>query len=224
MLFTLIIFISASFFGFAELFKKPTDLIPEGYILLEQLNGDLNNDGIDDCVLFIKGLDKDKIVNDENKGELDLNRRGIIILFKKNDGFEIFLKNYECFTSEDEYNGPYYAPELSISIDKGNLYFDYNQGGKGRWKFTFRIKNTDFELIGFDYYYRSEFASDWITFDYGSINLITKKKLIKEVISVDEDGNENFKETWKRITIKKQIKLSEIQNFYELSKSDFIID
>ncbi|MBL7973320.1 MAG: hypothetical protein JNJ85_00310, partial [Candidatus Kapabacteria bacterium] len=52
------------------------DFIPKGYILFEPINGDLNKDGIDDCVLIIKGTDKQYIVKDEYRGELDRNRRG----------------------------------------------------------------------------------------------------------------------------------------------------
>jgi len=64
--------------------------------------------------------------------------------------------------------------------------------------------------------YRSKFASEWVTFDEESYNLLTKKKLIKEVVKVDKNGKETFKETWKDLSIKRLLKLSEIKNFDEL--------
>ena len=56
------------------------------------LNGDLNKEGIEDCVLIIKGTDKIKNVKDEFRGELDRYRRGIIFLFKINDHYELIVQ------------------------------------------------------------------------------------------------------------------------------------
>ena len=76
--------------------KKLTDpisFIPKEYVIFEKVFGDLNIDGLPDCVLIIKGTDKTKIINDEYRGKLDRNRRGIIVLFKKNDHYDLATKN-----------------------------------------------------------------------------------------------------------------------------------
>ena len=54
--------------------QNPTDFVPKGYVVFEKINGDLNKDGSDDCVLIIKGTDKNQIIKDEYRGQLDRNR------------------------------------------------------------------------------------------------------------------------------------------------------
>jgi len=212
----LIIILTTTVFGQVKLTQKQTDFLPNGYVVFEKINGDLNNDGVDDSVLIIKGTDKNQIIQDEYRGLLDRNRRGIIVLFNQKDHYELAVKNYNCFSSENEDGGGYYAPELSVEIKNGNLYVHYEHGRYGYWEYTFRFQNSYFELIGFDASYRSDFISDWVTFDEKSINFLSKKKLIKEIIEVSSDGKETFKETWTNIFVNELTKLSEIKDFYEL--------
>jgi hypothetical protein len=63
--------------------QDPSYFLPKGYVIFENIKGDLNKDGIEDCVLIIKGTDKSKIVIDEYQGELDRNRRGIIVFVQQ---------------------------------------------------------------------------------------------------------------------------------------------
>jgi hypothetical protein len=200
--------------AFAQVVQKqtPTDFIPKGYVLFETVKGDLNKDSVEDCILIIKGTDKNKIITDEYRGKLDRNRRGIIILLRKNDRYELALKNYDCFSSENEDGGVYFAPELSVEMTKNNLLVHYGHGRYGYWEYTFRYQNSDFELIGYD-------ATDGgvVTNSTTSINFLTKRK--QQKINTNENaqgGDEVFKETWKRIIIDKPVKLSEIKDFDEL--------
>ena len=98
----------------SETQKKPEDFLPKGFMVFDKKFGDLNKDGLDDCILIIKGTNKENIIQHEYRGELDRNRRGIIVLFKKNDSYELAVKNYDCFSSENEEGGVYYAPELDV--------------------------------------------------------------------------------------------------------------
>jgi hypothetical protein len=197
--------------------KDPAAFVPKGFVVAEKIQGDLNKDGVNDCVLLIKATDKKQIIKDEYRGELDRNRRGIIVLFSKNDQYyEQAMKNYTCFSSENEDGGVYYAPELSIEIGKGNLLISYAHGRYGGWKYSFRYQNGDFDLIGYDASYQNDFNTDYVTFDEESINFLTKKKLTREVIKVDADGKESYKDSWKNIVLIKRIKLSEITDFDEL--------
>ena len=101
--------------------KDPKEFVPKGYTLFQQYKGDLNKDGKPDVVLMIKGTDKSKWVDDENRGRLDRNRRGLIILFKRKNGYEQILRNDTCFSSENEDGGIYDAPELELYIIKNTL-------------------------------------------------------------------------------------------------------
>lgn len=198
--------------------KDPNNFLPKGFVVFEKIYGDLNKDGLEDIALLIKGTDKSKFIQDENKGPLDRNRRGIILLFNKGEYYELATKNYDCFSSENEEGGGYYAPELEMYVDKGNLCVQYEHGRYGYWKYTFRFQNSDFELIGYDQSDDSGPVVDRET----SINFLTKKK--HEKVNTNENaegGDEVFKETWKNINVNRLIKLSEIKNFDQLDMSTY---
>ena len=199
----------------SERVKSPEDFVPEGYVLFEKILGDLNKDGKEDCVLIIKGTDKKRIVKDEYRGELDRNRRGLIVLFGKDKGFELVLKNKACFSSENEDGGVYYAPELGVSIKKGKLFIEYSHGRYGYWGYTFRFEKDDFALIGYD---QSDNHGPIVARTV-SYNFLTKQKQIKENINIDSENPEDevFKETWEKLKMDRLVQLSEIKDFDEFS-------
>lgn len=206
--------------------KKPKDFVPEGYVIStyeggisgsgwDEIKGDLNKDGLEDIVLIIKGTDKSKVIQDESRGQLDRNRRGIIVLLNKGGYYELASKNYTCFSSENEDGGVYFAPELNVSIEKGNLHINYGHGRYGSWGYTFRYQNGDMELIGYDSYSSRGPVPQYEV----SINFLTKKKLTKDNLNKEDDGDHyevKYKDTWETIKSNKLIKLSEIKDFDEL--------
>ena len=194
------------------------DFIPKGYTEYEKYFGNLNKDGREDCVMLIKKTDTANIVTNRFNKKVDTNRRGIIVLFKNGNDYQLADKNYDCFSSENEDGGIYYPPELRIEIKNEKLYVHYEHGRYGYWKYTFRFHNSNFELIGFD----SSSNYGPITNKETSINFLTKKKLIKENINENaEGGDEVFNETWSDIEIENLIKLSEIKDFDELEMYDY---
>lgn len=189
------------------------DFIPEGYTIFEEIKGDLNNDGLTDHVLIIKNTLPEDIVTDRFDKKVDRNRRGIIVLFKTKDGFNEIVKNYKCFSSENEDGGVYFPPELVVEINKNKLYVHYAHGRYGYWRYTFRFNINDFELIGYDA--SNNFGP--IVNSETSINFLTKKKLEKvNVNERAESGEEVFESTWTVVKINKLLKLSEIKDFDEL--------
>jgi len=213
--------IKATIFGQVVQKKNPADFLPKGFVLFETINGDLNKDGIEDCILIIKGTDKSKIITDKYSGQLDRNRRGIIILFNKNNHYELVIKNQDCFSSENEDGGVYFAPELSVEIENSNLTAFYRHGRYGYWKYIFRHQNGDFELIGYDASVNRGPVTQYQT----SINFLTKKKLTRDNLNKDEEGDEkyedNFKDKWKKINIKSHVMLSRIKDFDELDMTQY---
>lgn len=191
--------------------KLPTEFVPAGYVVSEQIQGDLNKDNQADYVLIIKGTDKVNFVKDEHRGELDRNRRGIIIALKNKDHYELALENRDCFSSENEDGGVYFSPELGVFIEKGHFRVHYFHGRYGFWAYKFRYQNSEFELIGYD----SSQNRGPITERAVSINLMTKKMLITENVSRDVEAEEDakFKKTWKTFTLSKPIKLRDIADF-----------
>lgn len=198
--------------------KEPSDFIPKGYAEFKKYSGDLNKDGLEDCVLIIKKTDSTNFVMNRFDKKVDRNRRGIIVLFKNANGYELADKNLECFSSENEDGGVYFAPELWIEIKDNKLYIHYGHGRYGYWKYTFRFQKSNFELIGYD----SSSNRGPVTNRETSINFLTKKILIKENTNENaEGGDEIFKENLNDIEIDNLIKLSEIKDFDELDMYNF---
>ncbi len=198
---------------FSQVNKGTLTFIPNGYVFYEAYSGDLNKDGLKDSVIIIKGTDKAKFVEVENRGILNRNRRGILVLFNKKTHYELVTKNLACFSSENEDGGVYFPPDLSFEIKKGNLYVQYGHGRYGYWSYTFRHQNANFELIGYD-----NQSGGPITESVTSINFSTKTKIEKKNTNYGTEGAEEvFKTTTKKIKINQLIKLSEIKDFDELN-------
>lgn len=193
--------------------SKPADFLPKGYFVFEEIKGDLNKDGVADRVLIIKGTDKSRVVKDEYRGKLDRNRRGIIVLFNRQGGYEQVVRNDTCFSSENEDGGIYFAPELSISIKDNKMFVEYAHGRYGYWTYTFRYGNSDFELIGYD-----TSSSNGPVIDREiSINFLTRTRIDKVNVNEEaESGEEVFETTRKKIESTRLIRLSEIKDFDEL--------
>lgn len=193
--------------------KSIATSIPNGYVLSERIQGDLNGDKIKDNVLIIKGTDKTSIIKNEAGETLDKNRRGIIIALSSNGGHQVVLTKAECFSSENEDGGGYFAPELFVEIKNGVLKINYLHGRYGAWSYTFRFQNSSFELIGFD----SSENRGPVILRTTSINLSTNKVQTKVNMNPDsESGEEKFKSTLNRFQPIKAVKLSEIDDFDNL--------
>ena len=196
-----------------ELKADPEEFIPDGYVLFSGCEGDLNKDGKPDVVLMIKGAEESKWVDHEYRGRLDRNRRGLIILFKRDGGYELIAENDECFSSENEDGGVYYAPELRLEINKNRLIISYLHGRYGYWSYIFRYQNNDFELIGYDGYS----SRGPVTLRILEVNYSTRTCVYKENINADDDeAEEEFKVKTIKFKRKNLIKLSEITDFDEL--------
>ena len=203
--------------------SKLANLVPAGYTITEEIKGDLNKDSLEDYVLIIKGKKEDEWCREGGK---DCNLRGIIVVFNKGGRYELALENRDCFQSVDTEPGGYSAPELSVSIKRGNLYIKYDHIRYGYWYYTFRYQNSDFELIGFDNILGVTGRLDKIV----SINFQAKKMLTKIPVAdilVDDfaDGtarNAKFDETWENFTPTEPIKLRKIADFREFDVMDYI--
>ena len=202
----------------ANLIKR----IPAGYSFVEGLRGDLNGDSIDDYVIVIKANDPKKFEFYERIGKfVDRNRRGLMIFFKTGNDYKLVLENRQCFESDHEDGGGYFAPELWIhKIEKGNLRISYGHGRYSGWVFTFKYRHSDFELIGYDYDARNNCNDEREI----SINFLTKKLLIRrcpDKNSMEKCGTDcccsNLsKETWSNIIVKEPRLLRKTVDFEEL--------
>lgn len=199
-----------------EISKNPADFVPKGYVIFDTIYGDLNKDKIEDCVLIIKGTEKSEIVKDEYRGKLDRNRRGILILLNKGKGYELGVKNDNCFSSENEDGGVYFAPDLDVEIIKEKLFIHYAHGRYGYWRYMFRLQNSDLELIGYD----SSSNHGPTVLTETSINFLTRRKIVNENTNPNIDEPEIFEKKETKINKTKLLKLSEIEDFDKLEVSE----
>lgn len=196
--------------------KNPSAFIPKDFVLYQKYNADLNADGLEDCLFLIKATNTKQIVVNRFGKKVDRNRRGVVILFKNNNNYQLIDKNTDCFASENEDGGVYYAPQLSVETDNGDIIFNYEHGRYGYWYYKFRLLNTQYKLI--EYYHISTFGPK--TISETTINFLTKEKRIKENINEDAEGNDEvFEDTTSTIQIEKLIKLSDIKDFEDLDLS-----
>ena len=189
--------------------------IPAGYRLhsingeKQILRGDLNADGADDYAVIIK----EAAASDEAYPA-----RGILIFFKDGDNYKLALENRKglgskdgqiCMNCDDR--------EISFEIKKGNLYIIYHTEARFNdifETFTFRYKNTEFELIGYD---NATDNGTWAE----SINFATKKKLRKTCSQPNAQPND-CKKTWTTFTMKEPILLRKIADFPNLDLNDYM--
>ena len=198
--------------------KNPDDLIRSDETIFEKIFGDLNNDGKEDCVIITKQTKESAIVENRFDEIADRNRRGIVIAFQEGEHYNTVLAAPDCFSSENEDGGVYFAPELFVEIQRGNLKIHYGHGRYGWWQYTFRYRNNDFELIGYDVSMnRGPVVEKRI-----SINFLTKKQqtLTNTNPNVDSD-EEDFEEIWQDIVINNLVKLKDISDFSDFSVSSF---
>lgn len=194
------------------------NFIPDGYSLQYIVNGDLNDDGLEDALLLVKKVDKENHVINNHGDAVDRNRRGIIILLKKQDSsYRVSVQNMDAFSSDFEDGGMYYAPELLIDIKENKLYIHYKHGRYGNWMYTFKNKADDFELIGYN---QNEHFGPIISTEI-SINFLTQKRLVRDNINKYKENADEldpvFTDTWEDLPNNKTIKLSQITDFDSLS-------
>ena len=194
--------------------RSPASLVPPGYVVIEEIRADLNRDNQEDRVLIVKGTDKKEFSQHEQRGQLDRNRRGLVIAFGNQGRYELALANLACFSSENEDGGVYFPPELSVDIRGGSLVVHYAHGRYGYWTYTFRYQNGDFDLIGHD---RSESRGPVVKRSI-SLNFMTQTMRIRNNLNEDaeESGKERFKETWRSFAVPQRILLRKISDFDDL--------
>lgn len=193
--------------------QNPNDFIPAGFVEYEKTFADLNKDGLEDCILIFQDTKKENFVQDEYKGKLNRNRRGLIIALKTDNGYQLINRNINCFASAEEDGGTYFYPELSVYSEKGLLYIHYSHGQYGYWKYTFRYQNDNFELIGYD----KSSGNMGIEMNSVSYNFSTNKKLERTNKYLDDPEKyaemDKFNETWTNLPNTSLYKISEIEDF-----------
>ncbi|MBX3709651.1 MAG: hypothetical protein KIT56_01760 [Gammaproteobacteria bacterium] len=218
---TIIIF---SISAYSENDKEFQTYIPAGWTLHKSIKGDLNTDGKEDAVLILQKEDPKNIKTNEafGPGELNLNPRRLLILFKTSKGYKPILQNDTFIPSENDEEDPCLSDPLEeggVGISKGRLLISFsNFSSCGSWSagdetyiFRYDPKKNDFRLIGQEMMEYMRNDSEKST-EY-SWNYMTGKMKITTSIE-----NTKSKIEWRDIQDNKPLYLSKISNRQELDK------
>lgn len=139
-------------------------LLPKEYAFDDYwLEADFDEDGRVDYMVRVRDTNSCRFeyeyayTNDyrEQKDSfIDRNPRGYMLVMNRDNYYEVTSYNYECFPSENEEGGTAnMPPEIDIYYDQSHqLNINYNHGRYGVWwKFCFRYRNENFELLKKEY-------------------------------------------------------------------------
>lgn len=188
------------------------NLVPAGWKIIDEKQGDLNKDGLDDLVFVIQKTDKKNIqqVDEGLNYSVDMNPKILAIYFKQENGLYTKYKQYNEFIIK--YKKQYYdEPFMGISIKKGVLNIDFSfLNSLSAYNYKFRFQKGKFRLIGWDAQFRDKVAE---SMTYVSINFLSKKmKTTKEYID-PADGQDTIR--WKRVSIRSLKSLEQLKKPFE---------
>ena len=156
------------------------DFVPPGWIIEEQVSGDLNKDSFTDIALK---LIEDKPVKDKDDENLECRRRVLIILFKDNHGKFSRVAVAERLLQGTGDGGAFYAfvpAPANVKIEKGILVVNQDHGSRNVIENTFRFKfdasSKRFVLIGLDQKDRDRLTGVIIA---KSTNFLTGERIIQ---------------------------------------------
>jgi hypothetical protein len=174
---------SAQEAGVIDISKVPAtaanlkSFVPAGWKLEEQIDGDLNGDGIaDHAIKLIE--DKPAMAKDETMNERG---RALVLVFEDKDGkfrnAAVADKLLQCASCGGAFYGVSPAPS-NVKIQKGVLVVEQDHGSREVTDVTFRFRYDEqpnsFILIGFDYSSRDRAAGGGAS---ESTNYLTGKRV-----------------------------------------------
>ncbi len=118
-----------------------SELIPNGWHILEKVEGDLNEDNINDIAVVIEGT---------SEVEEEAPNRELLIAFGNKDGTYILSTKAESAILRADEGGVWGDPFEGISIDRESILISFYGGSNWRWygKYRFRYQDNDWYLIG----------------------------------------------------------------------------
>jgi hypothetical protein len=157
--------------------RSASDFIPAGWVLEEQVAGDLNSDGVPDLAL--------KLIHEKpataQEGEIIERYRALVVLFKGADGglrrAGVADKVLQCTSCGGAFYGVVEAP-AEVKIERGVIVVSQDFGSREVTEHTYRFRYDGaaarFVLIGFDSTSRDRLTA---TVTQESTNFLTGKKI-----------------------------------------------
>ncbi|MGH0031101.1 MAG: hypothetical protein ACQGVC_15000 [Myxococcota bacterium] len=193
------------------------ELVPEGWVVEEEIAGDLNADGSDDVTLVLRMNDPKNVVENEDLGadRLDTNPRMLVVAFAdpEAEGLALALADHTLIprhtdpVMEDPFGG--------VEVSRGSLRVLVGLWmSAGGWsttntKLTFRHQDGCFRLIGYD---GTEMQRNTGRLSQVSVNYLTRKAQRKWGYS-----DEAMNETWEEVPEAKLPCLEEVGDALEFT-------
>jgi len=156
----------------------PEAFVPEGWRLESQVSGDLNNDQRADIVLVLRQNAPANIVDARSQGgpeRYDTNPRILAVALARAAGYDLIVENHTLIgrTTEPSQQDPLDPDGVQaggIEIVRGTLKvtLGYFGGAMGHCIFTFRLRDGQLLLIGYDSFHveRSRGSLDQVSINY----------------------------------------------------------
>jgi len=203
--------------------------VPSGWKVIATAKGDLNKDAAEDIALVIENTDEANIITNTDEGALpetfNTNPRHLLVLFKDKsaNGYTLAAKNESFVPPHDNPEIPCLTDPFvdagGLEVVKGTLVLSTQIFWScGSWSiennsYTLRHQDGDFVLIGFDSHSSSRSTGEVTEV---SINYLTKKKSTTTGGNMFDDEKDKPKTTWEKITVKKLLTLSDLDNITEI--------
>lgn len=129
------------------------DFVPEGWTVLEEARGDLNQDAYDDIAAVIETVEPVEHVPGCDKWRESSSRSPrmlIVLLAERSNGFRLAAENRTIVLRADE-GGIFGDPFYSISVERGAVVLRHYGGSAWRWgnTYRFRLQDGGWFLIGY---------------------------------------------------------------------------
>jgi len=201
--------------------------VPTGWKVIATAKGDLNKDAAEDIAVVIENTDEANVITNTEEDVLptmfNTNPRHLLVLFKSGDGYVLETQNESFIPPQDDPDMPCLVDPFveagGLDIVRGTLQITMQTFMScGGWAmstdvYTLRYQEGAFVLIGFDTYQGNRANGEVIEV---SINYLTKKKSTTTGGNMFDDEKDKPKTTWKKITVKKLLTLSDLDNITEI--------
>ena len=175
--------------------------------IIEQVSGDLNNDGIDERVI---------VYNTNRMTDFGIERE-IHIYRMKNDNWELWIKTTKGLRKSEEFG---MVGDFGIEVKNKTLVIYHSGGGNWKWVEThkYRFQDDSFYLIGVTIQYGT-LCNYWQNLDY---NLVTGDIHYKKEFEICNENGEWVKSKFESENFNnKPIKLPNLLNI-EIGKNKII--
>jgi hypothetical protein len=177
--------------------------IPKGFEVLEEMDGDLNNDGKEDKVLALGDS-----IAEVQSSDMDTDpRRLLLILFKRDNAYGLACKTDKALMGV--HSGTMMGnPLQEFKISNGVLTIHHSGGTSWIWDYLhkFRYQDGSFYLIGrtYDSYWTGKQCDDsYSSENYSDINLATGQMHVRKT----SDNCKTLIDKIKKAKVKPLIKL-----------------